>query len=59
MGKSKTNPGRNKVRVEYLSGGKVVHPVQINGSMWWEDDGGTVRVKTWDAKRVHEIVGKK
>ena len=54
MGKSKTNPGRNKVRVEYLSGGKVVHR-----SMWWEDDGGTVRVKTWDAKRVHEIVGKK
>lgn len=41
-----------KVRVKYFAQGKEVHPVQVNGKMVWMSDDGTVRVKTWDTRKV-------
>jgi hypothetical protein len=58
MGKSKTEAGRQKVKVTYLVGDKPVHPVRIGRSMWWADDEGTIRVKTWETRKITVLGGK-
>ena len=59
MAVSKTKAGREKVSVKYLVGNVEVHPVRIGNVMWWIDDANTIRVKTWETKRIIRSGGEK
>ncbi len=59
MGKSKTEAGRQKVKVRYLVGDVEVHPVRIGRSMWWIDEANTIRVKRWQRRETIVIGGKR
>lgn len=59
MAKSKTEAGRVKVKVEYYIGEDKVTPIRIGRSMYWTNESGSVRSKTWETKKIIEIGGKR